>query len=86
MAEITEWKCETLNTYLKTLTHIYLTNSKYPYGLPPIYGIPYYKYVHTINSASELIGYIKILAQLCNVTEITVKTNNTEKTLKLGEL
>lgn len=75
----------TLKTYLYSLSKVYVENKKYPIMLPPIIGIPTFKFSNYITSKDELMGRIKILSQLFGVKSIKVETKNTTKILELIE-
>ena len=60
----------TLSNLLKNLVKECFLRETFPYQLPPLLGIPLFKYAMHINSYDELIGRIKILAQILAIEEI----------------
>jgi len=80
----TETGINVLKTYLYTLSKLYIEQSKYPFKMPLVFGIPIYKFSSYIDSKEELMGRIKLLAQIFGILEIKVKTKNAEKILKLN--
>jgi len=75
---------EVLKTYLYTLTKMYFEINEYPYKMPPIMGIPIYKYTTIVNNSDDLLGRIKVLAQIFGITSINVQMKNSIKTLDLN--
>ena len=79
----TEEGYKTLKTYLKTLTKFWYTREEYPFSFPILFGVPFMDFAHIIKNKDELIGRIKVLAQILGIEEVTIKVNDTDITINL---
>ncbi|MDX1373678.1 MAG: hypothetical protein R3321_14490 [Nitrososphaeraceae archaeon] len=73
-----------LNNFLRSLVKIYLNEEVvYPYKLPPILGIPMFKYAMSFDSRDDLYSRIKQISQLLGIDTINFNIDNKAIVLNL---
>ena len=81
----TERGTKAIQTYLDSLTKLWITKTDYPFKLGMVVGIPMMTYAQEIKSKDELEGRIKAYAQILGIDKITIKQNDgQELTLDLN--
>jgi len=80
----TENGIKVLNNYLKQLTEFWYTKKEedYPFKVGRIFGIPNFKFANTFKNKDEMMGRMKMLAQLIGIKDIELVVNNT--TIKIN--
>lgn len=71
----TEKGYNTFENHLKNLIKLYIENNDYPFRVKAFLGIPLFDYVVNINSHQELLGRIKILANMLGIKDFDFTTD-----------
>jgi hypothetical protein len=76
---------DTLEQYIYSLVELYYTlnESKFPYTLPPVLGIPYLRTIFVYETKRDLEMHIKSIMHLLALEGVRVKVNDEYKEYRL---
>jgi hypothetical protein len=81
----TEIGYDSLKQYLYSLVELYINKEEYPFDIGLVLGIPFFKWANKVNSKDELLGRIKVLAQMLGIYKIELKVGKSTIDLTLEQ-